>query len=230
MLLKKIILEGDSKYEKEHKLFPIRWKSHHVTELFIELCPEIELDGNRQLTILATRKRRENSKKYNNYKAFHASSYYLEEEQIKTLELLESEEAEKYILNIIEEVLIDITDMFDKTAEKNNIIKDTVKEMVEKDFSLKKKINTLSKKAKGGKYKAEVFRCLNKNSGEAWCVEIQCGSSAQTSRVEWLTNKPDYLDRRDYFKKSRWEENKFIITNKLGVEVVTIDVDTYELN
>jgi len=39
-----------------------------------------------------------------------------------------------------------------------------------------------------------------------------------------LTNKPDYLDRRDYFKKSRWEENTFIIANRLGVEVASIDV------
>jgi len=54
----------------------------------MELCPEMELDGNRQLTILATRKRIKNSKKYNNYKAFHASSYYLEEDQIKTLMLV----------------------------------------------------------------------------------------------------------------------------------------------
>ena len=54
-------------------------------------------------------------------------------------------------------------------------------------------------------------------------VEILCGNSTQT-RVEWLTNKPDYLDRRDYFKKSRWEENTFIIANRLGVEVASIDV------
>ncbi|CAH1225237.1 hypothetical protein [Paenibacillus sp. JJ-223] len=67
MKLKTIILQGDSKYEKENQLFPIRWKSHHVTELFMELFPDIELDGNRQLTILATRDRRENAKKYNNY-------------------------------------------------------------------------------------------------------------------------------------------------------------------
>lgn len=227
MVLKKIILEGDSKYEKENKLFPIRWKSHHITELFIELCSDLELDGNGQLTILATRNRRQNAKKYNNYKAFHTSSYYLEEEQIKTLELLEAEEAEKYILNIIEEVLIDITNMFGKNEEKSNTIKVTIKKMIEQNLSLKKKIKTLSKNAKGGKYKAEVFRCLNQKVGEAWCVEIKYGSSDQT-KIKWLGNKPDYLDRRDFLKKSKWEETKFIITNKLGVEVVLIDVDSMD--
>ncbi|MBE5990890.1 MAG: hypothetical protein E7247_00675 [Paenibacillaceae bacterium] len=224
MLLKKIILEGDPKYEKENKLFPIRWKSHHITELFIELCPELELDGNGQLTILATRNRRQNAKKYNNYKAFHASSYYLDKEQIKTLELLESEDAEKYILNIIEEVLIDITNMSGKNEEKSNTIKATIKKMIDQDLSLRKKIKTLSKTSKGGKYKAEVFRCLNRTVGEAWCVQIKCGNSDQT-KIQWLANIPDYLDRRDYFKKSRWEENKFIITNKLGAEVALVDVD-----
>jgi len=60
---------------------------------------------------------------------------------------------------------------------KINIIKDTIKELVEKDFSLKKKVNTLSKKAKGGKYKTVVFRCLNKKKVKrgVWkfYVEIQ---------------------------------------------------------
>jgi len=221
--LKKIILEGDSKYEKEKQIFPIRWKSHHVTELFMELFPEIELDGNKQLTILATRNRRENAKKYNNYKAFNASSYYLEEEQIKTLELLNSEDAERFVLDIIQEVLVDITNILGENEEKNSSIKATTKQVIEMEFSLKRKIKTLSKKSKRGKYKADVFRCLNKTSGEAWCVELENGISGQT-RVEWLTSKSDYLDRRDYFKKSKWEENKFIITNKLGVEVVSIEV------
>jgi len=81
------------------------------------------------------------------------------------IELLESEEAEKYILNIIEEVLIDIMDMIDKTAEKNNIIKDTVKEMVEKDFSIKKKINTLSKIQKEGNIK-QKFLVLQRHKKE----------------------------------------------------------------
>lgn len=223
MLLKKIILEGDSKYERANKLIPIRWKSHYITELFMELCPKIELDGNGKLTIFATRNRRQNAKKYNNYKAFHVSSYYLEMEQIKTLELLELEETEKYILDIIEEVLIDITNMFDKSEEKSNIIRQTIEKMIEQDLSLKKKIKTLSKTAKGGKYKADVYRCLNRTVGEAWCVEIKYGNSDQT-KIKWLSDKPDYLDRRDYFKKSRWEENKFILTDKLGAEVALIDV------
>ncbi|WP_145046558.1 hypothetical protein [Paenibacillus xylanexedens] len=223
MKLKKIILEGDSKYEKVNQLFPIRWKSHHVTELFMELLPEIELDGNKQLTILATRNRRENAKKYNNYKAFNASSYYLEEEQIKTLELLKNpEDVERFVLGIIEEVLVDIINIVGEDEEKISAIKDTTKKVMESEFSLKKKINTLSKKSKIGKYKADVFRCLNRVFGEVWCVELENGLSGKT-RVEWLTSKPDYLDRRDYFKKSKWEENKFIITNKLCIEVSSIE-------
>ncbi|MEN1990397.1 hypothetical protein [Paenibacillus hubeiensis] len=226
MKLKTIILQGDSKYEKENQLFPIRWKSHHVTELFMELFPDIELDGNRQLTILATRDRRENAKKYNNYKAFNASAYYLEEAQIKTLETLNPEDAESFILGIIEEVLVDITNIIGEDEQKRTVIKDTIKQVREMEFSLKKKMKTLSKKSKVGKYKADVFRCLNKVSGEVWCVEIENGISGQT-RVEWLTSKPNYLDRRDYFKKSKWEENKFIITNRLGVEVFSIEVGGY---
>lgn len=226
MKLKKIILEGDSKYEKANQAFPIRWKSHHVTELFVELFPEIELDGNRQLTILATRNRRENAKKYNNYKAFNVSSYYLEEEQIKALEALNPED-ENFILDIIEEVLVDITNILGGDEEKRSAIKDTTKQVREMEFSLKKKVKTLSKKSKVGKYKADVFRCLNKTFGEAWCVELENGISGQT-RVEWLTGKPDYLDRRDYLKKSKWEENKFIITNRLGIEVFSIEVGMEE--
>lgn len=227
MKLKKIILEGDSKYEKANRLFPIRWKSHHVTELFMELFPEIELDGNKQLTIFATRNRRENAKKYNNYKAFNVSSYYLEEEQIKILETLNPEDAENFILSIIEEVLVDITNIIGEDEEKRNAIQDTTKQVREMEFSLKKKVKTLSKKSKVGKYKADVFRCLNKVSGEVWCVEIENGISGQT-RVEWLTSKPDYLDLRDHFKKSKWEENRFIITDKLGVEVFSIEVGMEE--
>jgi hypothetical protein len=224
VLLKKIILEGDSKYERANKLFPIRWKSHYLTELFMELCPKMELDGNGKLTIFATRNKIQNTKKYNNYKAFHVSSYYLEMEQINRLERLELEEAEKYMLNIIEEVLIDIVNVFDNSEENINIIRETIKKMNEQDLSLKKKIKTLSKTSKGGKYKADVFRCLNRTVGEAWCVELKCDNSDQT-KIKWLSDIPDYLDRRDYFKKSRWEDNKFIITDKLGTEVALIDID-----
>lgn len=222
MVLKKIILEGDSEYEKTKKLFPIRWKSHHLTELFIESCPHLELDGNQKLTIFATRNRMQNANKYNNYKSFHVSSYYLEEEQINTLEILEAVEAEKYILSIIEEVLIDITNKLGDNEEKRDIIRATIKEMIEQDLSLKKKSKTLSKISMGGKYKADVFRCLSRTLGESWCAEVKYDSSGK-NMIKWLTNKPDYLDRRDYFKKSRWEENKFIITNKLGVEVALIE-------
>lgn len=224
VILKKIILEGDSNYEKEHNLFPIRWKSHHLTELFMELCPKLDLDGNGKLTIFATRNRRENAKKYNNYKEFHVSSYYLEEEQIKNLELLDLEEAENYILDIIEQVLTDIIERNSGDEEKNSIIKATVNQILEEDFSLKKKIKILSKKENKGKYNAEVFRCLDKKLGEAWCVEIHSGTSSQT-RVEWLTSRPDYLDRRDYFKKSKWEDNKFVLTDRLGADIAAINVE-----
>ncbi|MDF2937912.1 MAG: hypothetical protein K0Q90_3285 [Paenibacillaceae bacterium] len=58
MALNMIILQGDAKVEKEQGLFPIRWKSHHITELFIELCPKLCLDGSTKLSIEAARNRK----------------------------------------------------------------------------------------------------------------------------------------------------------------------------
>lgn len=224
MILRKIILEGDHKYEKANNMFPIRWKSHHLTELFIELCPKFELDGSSHLSILATRKRPEYDDKYDNFEAFHVSSYYLEKEEIENLERLVGEEAEKYILNLMEEVLLYIANVSESNEEKSNIIKDAINKMKEQDLSLKKKIKKLSKMSKDRKYKAEVYRCLNRTVGEAWCVEVKYGNSHMT-KMKWLTDVPDYLDRTDFFKGSRWEENKFILSNNLGKDIAIIDVD-----
>lgn len=58
MGLKRITLEGDAKYEKAQGLVPIRWKAHHVTELLLELCPGLNLDGSSYLYVGATRDRR----------------------------------------------------------------------------------------------------------------------------------------------------------------------------
>lgn len=223
MILKKIIIEGDSKYESEKKLFPIRWKSHHITELFMELCPQFELDGNRQLTIFATRNRRKGAAKYNNYKSFHVSSYYLESEQIEKLEFLKDTDAERYILELIKDVLIDIVDEYDKNKDKRSVIENTTKRIMEMDFSLKKRIDKLCKKKKNGKNRAEVIRWLDKEVGEAWYVEF-INEESRNTRIEWLTDKTNYLDRRDYFKKAEWEGNRFIIRDKLGEEVISIDV------
>jgi len=65
--------------------------------------------------------------------------------------------------------------------------------------------------------------------GGAWCAEINCRVTGQGKAV-WLTNVPDYLDRRDCFKKSRWEGHRFIITDNLGAEVVLLDQDNEKNN
>ena len=91
------------------------------------------------------------------------------------------------------------------------------------DFSLKKRIDKLCKKKKNGKNRAEVIRWLDKEVGEAWYVEF-INEESRNTRIEWLTDKTNYLDRRDYFKKAEWEGNRFIIRDKLGEEVISIDV------
>ncbi|WP_058487059.1 hypothetical protein, partial [Defluviitalea phaphyphila] len=230
MLLRDIVFKGWHEYEKANNLFPIRWKAHHITELFLELCPRMELDGSTNLNISHPKKKRNHEKKYVRDDYFNVTTYYLEEEQMKALELLTLEEAEEYIVELLEEVLIDIVNRYDKNEEKIRIIKDTIKKMREKNFSLEKKIKKLTKVTKDRKYKAEVFRCLNKKVGEAWYVKISSLGKNKISKIKWITDKPCYLNRTGKFRKSKWEGTKFIITNRLGEEVIGIDINNLELD
>ncbi|WP_058486941.1 hypothetical protein, partial [Defluviitalea phaphyphila] len=228
MLLRDIVLDGWHEYEKANNLFPIRWKSHHITELFLELCPRMELDGSTNLNIFHPKEKRKHEKKYVRDDYFNITTYYLEEEQMKALELLTLEEAEEYIVELLEEVLIDIVNRYDKNEEKIRIIKDTIKKMREKNFSLEKKIKKLTKVTKDRKYKAEVFRCLNKKVGEAWYVKISSSGKNKISKIKWITDKPDYLNRTRQFHKSRWEGTKFIISDDIGIDECCIDINNLE--
>lgn len=51
MILKTLTLEGLPAYEKQKGLFPIRWKAHYLTEMFLACLPLKTIDGSSKIVI-----------------------------------------------------------------------------------------------------------------------------------------------------------------------------------
>jgi len=83
-----LVIEADSKNELNNKCVPIRWKTHHIVEMFMEFLPNVVLDGSSKLTIYAMEKP-EKEEKYTYSSYFHVSAYYLERDKIDKLKFLE---------------------------------------------------------------------------------------------------------------------------------------------
>lgn len=220
MIFKMLVIEADSKNDSNNKCVPIRWKTHHIVEMFMEFLPNVVLDGSSKLTIYAMEKP-EKEEKYTYSSYFHVSAYYLERDKIDKLKFLEEESGDECILHIIVDTLIDIVNRHNGDEAIIRIINETAMKVRENNFKLKKMIPKLSKKSDCGQFKASVYRCLCRDLGESWCVEIKSKMHDELY-IEWLTKKPGYLDRRDMFMKVRWEDGKLIFSNKINKTIASI--------
>lgn len=88
------------------------------------------------------------------------------------------------------------------------------------NFCYEEKIKKLSKASQDKFYRANVYRRLNKDVGEAWRVEIQTKDGK--CYHGWITDIPDYLNRTHFFKQSKWDNGVFQITDHLGKTALSV--------
>jgi hypothetical protein len=71
-----------------------------------------------------------------------------------------------------------------------------------------------------------VFRCLASDLGETWLLRIlRRDRSLITEKV--MGESPDYLDRRNYFKRADLINGCYVVWDNLGGEVFRLDVSQF---
>jgi len=223
MKLNQLIVQGNKKLEKNSGLKPLFWKFHHITELFIEFLPKIDIDGSSKIVIYADKNQQDTSK-YICDKYFGVSIYYLEENQI---EELKNEQTDECMTRLVEESLIDIAKRNDVEDSIIYVIEETADKIRNLQYSTRKRITKLSKKSPCGSFRVDVYRCLSRELGESWFVEIE-DKNKRLLRKQWITEVPGHLDRLDFFKKSIWEDGKFVLKDNLDKTVKCIDCNVFK--
>lgn len=221
MKLNMLVVEGNKKAEKENDLEPIRFQAYHVVEIFMSFLSKIDLDGSSKLTIHFEEKP-SNKKKYvcDNY--FHVSWYYVSESDIELLNSLEKSDRDEYFLNVIVKTLKSIAQINHCNQEIFEEIDTTSKKVLDSGFKLKREIKKLSKVSQDKKFRAKVYRNID-SQGELWYAEIE-DKDGNIHRHD-LMSGPSYISKVDFFKKSQWEGNRFVISDRLDHVVATIVVD-----
>lgn len=249
VVLKTLVLEGNSAHEKRNGLFPLRWKAHYLTEMYLACLPLKTIDDSSKIVISADKTSSISKAAYVRQPSFGVSIYHLSRDQIDTLYRIEPhrlqetavqsykrkkqeqasgrtpmtpEQGQEYIASLIEHVLIDIAQKADAMPSTIDQIQSATLQIRDMAFSYEKRIDKLSKASPDRRYSAQIFRCLGQNIGEAWRLEMQTKDGVQYR--EWITTVPEYMDRTDFFKTAKWENGVFQITDNLGEPVITVSM------
>lgn len=223
MKLNMLVIEGNKRAEKVNDLEPVRFQSYHVVEIFMFFLSKIDLDGSSKLTIYFE-KRPSNKKKYvcDNY--FHVSWYYVNESDIELLNSLEKSDKDEYFLNVIVKTLKSIAEINHCNQEIFEEIDVASQKVLDSGFKLKREIKKLSKISQDKRFRAKVYRNID-NQGELWYVEIE-DKDGNIYRHD-LMDGPSHISKVDFFKKSQWKDNRFVISNRLDYVVATVAIDQY---
>jgi hypothetical protein len=199
---------------------PFEWTLHHVRQIYMSLLPsKFTLDGSSLLQIHCG-SIDEISKDPN---ALGITNYYCEEFDFESYYKFPTKR-EDVIIKLIESSMLSIVSQLDLDIDQTLILK-TSEEVRQCNCSLKIHIKKLSKKYPKSKLKVNVYRNLSKEDGETWSIELR--SKENTLFEGYLKERPDYLDRSDYFKRSFWQDNFFIIHCNLNKEVFRFDIGRF---
>ena len=217
-----LCLEGDRSYEKTHD-FWVNQRAFHVIEVFMRFLPKIDLDGSSKLTIFFKRiEQREQQYMKNEFQG--VSWYYVNEAEIDRYRKLKKEDEEEYYLNIIADTLKTIAQIDGRPKEILDIIDKTVQTVRECGFELTIHIKKLSKTSADGQFRANVYRHISR-LGESWYVEIKERNENITRYNIDLLKKPTFISQTGVFVLSRWEGDRFVVTDRFGKVTATVNMN-----
>ena len=184
----------------------------------------MDLDGSSQLTIFFSKKEEsEQQYQYMHTDSFGVSWYYVDEAEIDRQRKLKKEEQEEYYLNIIVDTLKHIARINNRDAEIFNMIDETASKVRDADFELTLHIKKLSRTSANGQFRANVYRHIC-DEGENWYVEMKDKDKNITRYSIDLTDEPLPGSATELYERSKWDGNRFIVTDRLGRVAATIDV------
>lgn len=221
MKLSMLEIEGNKEQEKKNDTMSIRTRTYYITEIFMHFLGKIDLDGNDKL-VIKFYERSKSEDKYMCDKFFHVSCYYVDRRDIDKLGELKNDELELYFLGIIVEACEYISKFNNKEKEIFEIIEKAADNVRKNDFELIIFQKSLSKISSDKKYKASVYRSIN-IYGEMWYVEVENRNDKSTKKYQ-IMKQYAHINKTEFFKKSYWDNEKFILTDRFGRIVQTIKI------
>lgn len=154
---------------------------------------------------------------------FGVSIYYVDEAELDRQRALKKEEEAEYYLNMIVDTLKYIAQINNRDAEIFHVIDETAQKVRDNHFDLTLPVKKLSKASADRQFKANVYRHIS-NQGESWYVEM-IDKNKNISRICIdVLKKPTFVPQTGVFVQSKWEENRFIVSDRFGKVFAKIDV------
>ncbi|MFJ6987280.1 MULTISPECIES: hypothetical protein [unclassified Streptomyces] len=192
---------------------PFRWLAHHLREGVVALLPKgLDVDGCAKIQLTCVPGRVQTGQYW---QALGASEYVVEDVDFGRLHALPPRARDTYLLALVEGALVDLARRHHRGDAVETVIREACETLRRRDFSLALPVTRLSKTSPDRAARARVVRCLNRDVGEAWRVEITDRSGAAPD-VRWMTERPHHLDMRDVFARSEWSDGRFLVRNRLG--------------
>lgn len=223
MILRDLVFENDHRLEKREGKTPVFNRGFYIAHLYLYYLGEkFVLDGCGKLTIFVKIMEKPTRKLYFDKKYYYdkyegVSCYYLDTQDAEAyFNAGNTDKADLLLFNYTHKALIDIAE---KSGCGNNVI-DRInyakKEIIQDGFSLSYEVSKLSKYDRSKKYRALVFRNINKDVGETWSVKIIDVKSNKVLIEEYLSECPTYVFGAGRYQKTCWKDNKFILSDNQG--------------
>ncbi|NNA94165.1 hypothetical protein HBO33_03230 [Pseudomonas gessardii] len=186
----------------------IRHLSHHITQIFMELLPKIEINGSSKIVVSLGSRGDEDL--FDN--VLGSTNIFVENFDFKKFLSLNRRSQEIELLEELRRALIAIATKRESNDATVEQINQTAEKVLNTNFQLETPIKKLSKTSKNKKHKINVFRVLNAEVGESW----YCQDQLFPKNKIWMHEPPGFIDRSDFFKTAEFGENSYLIKNRLG--------------
>lgn len=220
MKLNQLSIEGNAEHEKKNNTMSIRAMTYYITEIFMHFLLKIDLDGSGKLVIYFY-DRPDLEPQYECDKYFHVSWYNVDKSVIDKFAQLEKGEYDEFFLNIVVDVCKYIA-LSNNREELIEVIEQAAIKVRECNFELELLQKKLSKLSDNRRYKANVYRNVNRQ-GEIWYVVAEDKINKTSTRYE-IMNSYSSISKTELFKKSYWEDEKFILADRFDRVVGSVEV------
>lgn len=247
MKLHTLVLEGDHKSEKNKSYFPVFTKKDYLRRKWIErrpslhsrsfyLCRMIEeelkgtdIDGSGKITICAHQTRYvSGNEKYIHFQDSHVSIYYLEPEEIIAIEEANENIEASVMWEILRNALLDIARRNHRPTEITEKIEKAFEHILNSNFVREERIDKLTRRANHTGLTAHVYRVLSAETGEGWYLKI-ADRKGNIYCQETIDSETRYVNRLGsrLYAKAEWRESTFVILERFGKDVFSINADPY---
>ena len=212
MKLSILVLEESQSANLPKNAIPFRWLTHHVSEIYLNLLPKINVNNSRKIVL--------NFGNQGNDVAFNSvlgcTNIFIEDFDFEKFYSSSTGEQELILIDAIKANLVSIYKRTNNNPEDIQSIIAIADKVIEIEFNLEIPIKKLQKVTKDKQKRIEIYRVLNAEVGEAWKCKIINQKDNSLLAEHWINEVPSYLDRVDYFKKAEIKENIYTIYNHLG--------------